>query len=116
MHLDVYPSIPFVCVLVQSGWRHDRPSALITQLNHLAFIIFQSRIVSHALRCSSQVKYEDAGLNLDFFGRKKEVVQAPMTLSQATAHTASRIPKVYFKFQEGFSNAVKKPLRLRDLL
>jgi chromosome transmission fidelity protein 18 len=52
-------------------------------------------------------------LNVDFFGRAKSEPE-PLTLSQVAQLPAA--PRVFFKFQEGFSNAVKKPLRLRDLL
>eukprot|EP00041_Stephanoeca_diplocostata_P006930 m.95929 g.95929 ORF g.95929 m.95929 type:complete len:1017 (-) comp16625_c0_seq2:77-3127(-) len=51
----------------------------------------------------------------DFFGREKKVFVPDMTPSQAIAQIKA-VKTVFFKFQEGFSNAVKKPLRLRDLL
>ena len=55
---------------------------------------------------------------VDFFGRKKARKAAP---SEATPVVASAAPerngpKVFFKFQEGFSSAVRKPLKLGDLL
>lgn len=50
---------------------------------------------------------------VDFFGRERA---APEPVSPSQTVQLPPAPLVFFKFHEGFSNAVKKPLRLRDLL
>lgn len=52
----------------------------------------------------------------DFFGRVEEVVAVPcQTVSQTSRNATAKSERIWVKFIEGFSNAVKKDLTWREL-
>eukprot|EP00043_Microstomoeca_roanoka_P014073 m.138608 g.138608 ORF g.138608 m.138608 type:complete len:933 (+) comp15918_c0_seq3:100-2898(+) len=69
------------------------------------------------LSLDKQIKKEEKlKVRRDFFGRIIQEKQAHETPSQAETSTKPKLSAVIFKFHEGSSNAVRRPVRLRDLL
>ena len=55
----------------------------------------------------------------DFFGRvisTPKVPQTPASTARASPSASSRGPRVFYRYHEGYSNAVRKPIKLAALL
>jgi chromosome transmission fidelity protein 18 len=64
-----------------------------------------------------KVKLEPAppAVKRDFFGRPIVPKHAPVSHQETPTPVPSSQPRVFYKFNEGFSNAVRRTIRIRDL-
>ncbi len=93
------------------------------------FIKARMGLSAEDMRAGSKLSLQAPLVARDFFGRVIEpaslALDANATASQTAAAVAAvaaaaaaAVPtrRVHFRFQEGFSNAVRRPVKLRDLL